>query len=109
MSSPITTATSAATATLTTSSGIATVLQWIPDDIGKLATLVGLVLSAVLIRYHVNKTRIDTRDELARRQAEAIQREKDEAQLEQMRLELVHARLRLEQVSSRQGSQAVTV
>jgi N-acyl-L-homoserine lactone synthetase len=98
MSSPITTATSAATATLTTSSGIATVLQWIPDDIGKLATLVGLVLSAVLIRYHVNKTRIDTRDELARRQAEAIQREKDEAQLEQMRLELVHARLRLEQV-----------
>ena len=108
MSSPITTATSAATATLTTSSGIATVLQWIPDDIGKLATLVGLVLSAVLIRYHVNKTRIDTRDELARRHAEAIQREKDEAQLEQMRLELVQARLRLEQVSSRQGSQAVT-
>ena len=108
MSSPITTATSAATATLTTSSGIATVLQWIPDDIGKLATLVGLVLSAVLIRYHVNKTRIDTRDELARRQAEAIQREKDEAQLEHMRLELVQARLRLEQVSSRQGSQAVT-
>jgi len=98
MSSPITTATSAATATPTTSSGIATVLQWIPDDIGKLATLVGLVLSAVLIRYHVNKTRIDARDELARRQAEAIQREKDEAQLEQMRLELVQARLRLEQV-----------
>ena len=109
MSSPITTATSAATATLTTSSGIATVLQWIPDDIGKLTTLVGLVLSAVMIRYHVNKTRIDARDELARRQAEAIQREKDEAQLEQMRLELVQARLRLEQVSSRQGSQAVTV
>ena len=109
MSSPITTATSAATATLTTSSGIATVLQWIPDDIGKLTTLVGLVLSAVLIRYHVNKTRIDARDEFARRQAEAIQREKDEAQLEQMRLELVQARLRLEQVSSRQGSQAVTV
>ena len=108
MSSPITTATSAATATLTTSSGIATVLQWIPDDIGKLTTLVGLVLSAVLIRYHVNKTRIDARDEFARRQAEAIQREKDEAQLEQMRLELVQARLRLEQVSSRQGSQAVT-
>ena len=109
MSSPITTATSAATATLTTSSGIATALQWIPDDIGKLATLVGLILSAVLIRYHVNKTRIDTRDELARRQAEAIQREKDEAQLEQMRLELVQARLRLEQVSSRQESQTVTV
>ena len=108
MSSPITTATSAATATLTTSSGIATVLQWIPDDIGKLTTLVGLVLSAVLIRYHVNKTRIDARDEFARRQAEAIQREKDEAQLEQMRLELVQARLRLEQVSSPQGSQAVT-
>ena len=98
MSSPITTATSAATATLTTSSGIATVLQWIPDDIGKLATLVGLVLSAVLIRYHVNKTRIDARDEFARRQAEAIQREKDEAQLEQMRLELLQARIRLEQV-----------
>ena len=109
MSSPITTATSAATATLTTSSGIATVLQWIPDDIGKLTTLVGLVLSAVLIRYHVNKTRIDARDEFARRQAEAIQREKDEAQLEQMRLELVQARLRLEQVSSRQGSQVAAV
>ena len=108
MSSPITTATSAATATLTTSSGIATVLQWIPDDIGKLATLVGLILSAVLIRYHVNKTRIDTRDEMSRRQAEAIQREKDEAQLEQMRLELERARIKLEEASNRRESQAVT-
>lgn len=40
------------TATLTAGTGIGTVLDMIPDDIGKLATLIGIVLSLVLIRNH---------------------------------------------------------
>jgi len=39
----------------TVGSGIATMLEWIPTDIGKLATLVGLVLSVVLIYTHVTQ------------------------------------------------------
>ena len=36
----------------TATTGIADWLNWIPDDIGKLATLVGIVLSLVLIGNH---------------------------------------------------------
>lgn len=39
----------------TTSSGIATVLNWIPSDVGKLATAIGIVLSITLIATHVVK------------------------------------------------------
>lgn len=42
---------SGAVATGTTGSGIATMMEWIPTDIGKLATLIGAVLSLVLIVY----------------------------------------------------------
>lgn len=44
---------------MTTSSGFATFLDWIPNDIGKLATLVGIVLSLVLIYTHLRKGRIE--------------------------------------------------
>lgn len=36
----------------TVGTGIADWLQWIPDDIGKLATVVGILLSLVLILTH---------------------------------------------------------
>lgn len=43
---------------VTTGAGVTTVLDLIPDDIGKLATLVGIVLSAVLICTHFRVGRI---------------------------------------------------
>lgn len=44
---------------MTTGSGLGTLLDLIPDDIGKLATLVGIVLSVVLIYTHWRKGRIE--------------------------------------------------
>lgn len=43
--------TAAATALATVASGLAQFLQLIPDDIGKLATLVGICLTIVMIGY----------------------------------------------------------
>jgi hypothetical protein len=40
----------------TTTTGVATWLDWIPNDIGKLATLIGGVLSIVLIVYWSQRT-----------------------------------------------------
>lgn len=59
--SEILTSTKAATvsATATTTSGVATFLEWIPSDIGKLATLIGIVLSSVLIYTHIKKAKRD--------------------------------------------------
>lgn len=45
----------AATSATTAGSGMATWLEWIPSDIGKLATLIGLTLSIVLIYTHLKK------------------------------------------------------
>lgn len=42
----------------TGSSGLATFLEWIPADIGKLATLIGIILSLVLIYSHLRKTKL---------------------------------------------------
>lgn len=50
-SAKVAVATSATTAT----SGTLTWLEWIPPDIGKLATLIGILLSAVLIYTHIRK------------------------------------------------------
>ncbi len=44
---------------MTTGTGLGTILEWIPDDIGKLATLVGIILSCVLIYTHWRKGRIE--------------------------------------------------
>lgn len=45
--------TAAGVSAVTTATGISSILEWIPDDIGKLATLVGIVLSLVLIFVHL--------------------------------------------------------
>ena len=45
--------------TLTTGSGLGTILDAIPNDIGKLATVVGIILSSVLIYTHSRKGRIE--------------------------------------------------
>ena len=50
-------ATSVAATTVTT--GLGTVLEWIPNDIGKLATVIGIILSSVLIYTHWRKGRIE--------------------------------------------------
>jgi hypothetical protein len=48
------------TATGTLGTGLATVVEMIPNDIGKLATVVGIVLSSVLIYTHLRKGRAET-------------------------------------------------
>lgn len=45
--------------TLTTGTGLGTLLDIIPNDIGKLATVVGIILSSVLIYTHWRKGRIE--------------------------------------------------
>jgi len=45
--------TTAAVATGTTATGFGTMFDWIPSDIGRLAALVGIVLSCVLIFINV--------------------------------------------------------
>jgi len=55
------TKTAAAVGSITTSTGVGTILEWIPNDIGKLATLVGVILSAVLIFTHIRKGNIEYR------------------------------------------------
>lgn len=47
------------TAVTTAGTGMATWLDYIPADIGKLATLVGILLSLVLIRSHWKKEKRD--------------------------------------------------
>ncbi len=44
---------------VTTGTGLGTILDLIPNDIGKLATLVGIVLSVVLIQNHWRKGRAE--------------------------------------------------
>lgn len=61
----------------TTTSGLGTWMDMIPNDIGKLATLVGICLSLVLIVMHLRKMRQDTaegrlREELLRAQIEQV-------------------------------------
>lgn len=48
-----------AISTITTGTGVGTFLDLIPNDIGKLATLVGIILSSVLIYTHWRKGRIE--------------------------------------------------
>lgn len=57
-----------AVSAVTTGSGVGTILDVIPDDIGKLATLIGIILSLVLIYTHWRRGRIEyekTRLEIA--------------------------------------------
>jgi len=67
----------------TTGTGLGTVFDLIPNDIGKLATLVGIVLSTVLIYTHWRKGRIEYR----KTQLEIfILREKEAGRLESARV-----------------------
>lgn len=43
----------------TTTTGVGTILDLIPDDIGKLATLCGIVLTVVLVYVHIQRWRLD--------------------------------------------------
>lgn len=52
---------SGAVGTGTMGSGVATMMEWIPADIGKLATLIGAVLSLVLIVYWTQRIITDYR------------------------------------------------
>lgn len=64
----------ASSAGVTTGSGIGTWLNYIPDDIGKLATLVGIVLSLVLIAtwsMTFRKTRLEI-EIMQRKEAERL-------------------------------------
>ncbi len=58
-------------ATGTTGAGTATWMSWIPEDIGKIATLAGILLSLVLIVVHLNKMRYDSKK--ARLEIEQLQ------------------------------------
>lgn len=66
----------------TTTTGLGTALKWIPNDIGKLATLVGIALSLVLIYTHWRKGRIEYRKTLLEIQ---ILEEKEAERLENAR------------------------
>lgn len=72
----------ASVAAATASSGAATWFDWIPGDVGKVATVVGIVLSIVLIYTHWRKGRAEHRkimmeiDVLAEREYERLERAK---------------------------------
>lgn len=69
--------TSVAVSSTTMGSGLGYVTGWIPDDIAKLATLVGAVLSIVLIRYWWRKGRADLTK--TRLEIEILRHQRDEA------------------------------
>ncbi len=59
-------------ATGTTGAGVSSWLELIPNDIGKLATIAGIILSIVLIYSHIGKGRLERRKlELEIRKLEA--------------------------------------
>ena len=64
----------AAVSAATTGTGLGSVLDLIPNDIGKLATLVGIILSVVLIRIHLLELSM-----LKKKNAEYERREKAES------------------------------
>jgi len=47
--------TAATVAGATTGSGILTVLEWIPQNIGSVASMAGIALSSVMIFIHLNQ------------------------------------------------------
>lgn len=49
----------AAVSASTMGTGAGTYLNWIPGDIGKLATVIGIILSCVLIYTHLRKFKIE--------------------------------------------------
>ncbi len=43
----------------TLGAGLGLILEWIPDDIGKLAVLFSMVLTVIVARNHLRKGRMD--------------------------------------------------
>lgn len=66
----------AGVSTGTTGTGLVTWLDLIPNEIGKLATLVGICLTLVLIVVHVRKMHSDSRE--ARLREELLQTQIDQ-------------------------------
>lgn len=62
----------------TTATGLSTWLNLIPNEIGKLATLVGVILSITIIVMHVRKMRQEARESALREEIlrEQLRREK---------------------------------
>lgn len=71
--------------TSTTTSGLGTWLDLIPNDIGKLATLVGILLSVVIMTMHIRKMVLDSRESAARERESKLREELLRAQIEQVR------------------------
>lgn len=70
------------TAAATTGFSVGTVLDWIPDGVGKLGALVGVILSVVLIIIHIRRHKLDVvkadlEAELLRLQIKNERRESD--------------------------------
>lgn len=74
-----------ATAGGTTGTGLGTWMDWIPNDIGKLATLVGICLSITILIIHWRKELRDTEARERARQEEDLRQELLRAQIEQVR------------------------
>lgn len=66
-----------AVATGTTGSGIGTWLNVIPNEIGKLATLVGILLSITLIIMYIRKMRQEARESEIKLELLRIQLERE--------------------------------
>ena len=69
--------TAAAVSATTISTGLGTIFDYIPDNIGKLATLVGICLSLVLIRVHLQRLK---------KEKEEYEKAKIEKQMLEMKL-----------------------
>lgn len=62
----------------TVASGASQWFNWIPDDIGKAAALVGVILTVVLIRNHIARSRLEqARLDLERERLEWDRRRSD--------------------------------
>jgi len=60
-------------------------LDWIPEDIGKLAILISLTLSAVLIYNHIQKNRRDKAQDERDKAREKRQEERHQIEMEILR------------------------
>lgn len=66
----------------TSAAGISSWFKWIPDDIGKLATVIGVILTTVLIFTHASRGRLERRSleldlALKKRKLEDLNDERD--------------------------------
>lgn len=72
----------------TTGTGMATFLDYIPSDIGKLATLLGMILTVILIAIHAMKLRSSLSAHKIDNRQKEIDLEKAEIQLARLKKEV---------------------